>query len=110
MTSASQEISRIDAYLEGQQAPSQVTVAGMTALQFMLLVGQYSMPGRLAVVPPCPSGFSQESSQVTHVFSVSERDVMAALLQFHDRLLAAQEELPPDAAEVLYRNLWRLYG
>jgi hypothetical protein len=41
--------------------------------------------------------------------SVSEAEVEAALAEFAERLIASQRELPPEAAAVLYANLWDLY-
>jgi len=35
--------------------------------------------------------------------------LVSALLAFHDVVVATQEDLPLDAREILYANLWNLY-
>jgi hypothetical protein len=104
-------LDRLDAESESQQAASQASFTHATALGLFLLVAQYSAHARLIAEPQVlqvPS-LHEQAAQATVVIDLRELDIMRALVEFHDRLLATQEELSVKAREVLHRNLWNLY-
>lgn len=47
--------------------------------------------------------------RVVTAASDMEQAIIMALSDLHNRLLGASTELPPEAAQVLYSNLWDLY-
>ena len=82
-----------------------------TALTILLLSSQ-AMAVRLPSTPIVEVRITNRPSGQTIVSNegVSPHSLMSALIQFHDRIVASQEDLPPEAAKVLYSNLWELYG
>lgn len=55
-------------------------------------------------------GGSQGTAQTLETESFDEAALIRALAEFHDRLLASQEEFDAQAREILDANLWQLYG
>lgn len=111
MSPTSEALDRLDAAFEGDDTGSQVSRAGATALGLLLLVAQYGANAQFTVERSAIQlpGLHQESAQTLSPISLSELDVLNALLELHERLVATQQELPSDAKDLLYGNLWRLY-
>lgn len=112
MTSASQIAFDMDLQFEGRQSASQFSLAaGATALSIVLLTAQAQHDARARYLPatPRPAVHSQETAHVVQELRLSERDLISALVEFHDRLLASQADLAPEASRVLKENLWKLY-
>lgn len=102
----------IDRSLEAKATISQVSFMGATALSLGILAAQCAEYARLRGEDTHmrPATSHQASAQAVAPAVDRSADIMDAILRLHDRLLAEQEELPPDARRILYENLWQLYG
>lgn len=111
MTSASTILEDLDMHFEGDTTVSQVSLAKVAALSLMLLVAQHRAYAKATVEqePVRLPGLHQGSAQASAPALVSHADLVNALLEFHDRLLATQEDLATEARRLLHDNLWRLY-
>lgn len=90
-------------------------VSTTTALTILLLSSQWTA-GTMAVGLPHRPTFelrvtNRPSGQtIMPNEGISPHLLVSALIQFHDRIVSTQEDLPAAAAKVLYSNLWELYG
>jgi hypothetical protein len=111
MNPDSMTFDRLDAESEGRQAASQASFTRATALGLFLLVAQHSAHAQLTAEPLLLQvpGLHQQAAQSAVLIDVREIDIIRALVEFHDRLLATQEELSVEARDVLHKNLWNLY-
>jgi hypothetical protein len=98
MTSIQNEVNmRLDVRSTASQIMSVPTVVLVVAL----VAAQHSaISHRASEINP------RASTQLTSSGSVSLFDV---LVDFHQRLASAQQDLPEDAARILRDNLWELY-
>lgn len=106
------DLDAVEARFEGSGTVSQTTLATMTALGLVLLSGQYSVAAQAREMPDTGvgvPGLTRSSAQDSDPTLFSESALVSALLEFHDHLLARQQELPQRAREVLHSNLWQLY-
>jgi hypothetical protein len=105
-------IDNLDAVFEGRASSSLLTVWKGTALGISLLVARAQAE---AIVPSARMDhiiLAAHHEQAAHAANVAAKrsfSLVAALLDFHDRLVASQEEFPEKALEVLRTGSLHLY-
>lgn len=96
-------------------SPRQVAGTAMRSLQVVNLLSLAIALGQLtATHPPIPTNATSDQTppaltSVGITRASIESDLLFAISDLHERLLAASVELPQSAASVLYANLWDLY-
>jgi hypothetical protein len=89
--------------LENQGAVPSSGIGATAALLICLFASQNS--GSMLTLQAAEAA----AQYAVEVRSVEREDIFEELLDFHNRLIASQRELPEDAARILRDNLWQMY-